>query len=280
MLMLRFQDALAEERWADALALCSDRVRTKAAGWPAPKDFFTDTMPIEHVLARSWGCWSCGTNFYGLFETISDYGVTPRLDWYWGIVPAGEKWVVDYPPVKLDEYIARKQAAFQARSDREAVIRLELAPQAERLTTRLTALTNRFVVGGAMPFRLEIINTGPAPVHFQEPGVNHYGLSVTDAKNAPLPYGDPPAQIRGTRPRLLAAGATDTIAERLDINLYQALKKPGRYMVQFNGLRLGRPVPLEDTGRFGENLSPGFPTDFLSVTNTFPSNAIEIEVQP
>ena len=37
MLLLRFQDALAEERWADALALCSDRIRAKAAGWPAHK---------------------------------------------------------------------------------------------------------------------------------------------------------------------------------------------------------------------------------------------------
>ena len=282
MLLLRFQDALAEERWADALALCSDRVRSKAAGWPAPKDFFTDTMPIEHVLAYSWGCWSCGTNFYGMFATISDDGVTPRLDWYWAVVPAGERWVIDYPPVKLVDYIANKKAAFQERDEREAAIRRELAPQAQHLTTRLTALTNRFVVGAPMPFRLEIINAGPAPVYYQEPGVRHYGLSVTDAKNAPVPYGDPPAQIGMGGPKLLAAGATDIIADRLDINRYLALQKPGRYIVQFNspGLRLGRPVPIEDAGRFGENLSPGFPSDFLSVTNTFPSNVIEIEVQP
>ena len=282
MLMLRFQDAVAEDRWADALALCSDRVRAKAAGWNAPKDFFTDTMPIEHVLAHSWGCWSCGTNFYGLFATISDYNVTPRLDWYWAIVPAGDHWVVDYPPVKLDAYIAQKQAAFQVRTDREAVIRFELAPHAEHLTTRLTALTNRFVVGGAMPFRLELINGNPAPVTYREEGVNHYGLSVTDAKNASVPFGDPPSQVMMPGPKLLSAGATDIIADRLDINRHQALKKPGRYRVQFNSpsLRLGRSVPLEDTGRFGENLSPGFPSDFLSVTNSFPSNAIEIEVQP
>ena len=97
-----------------------------------------------------------------------------------------------------------------------AAVRHELEPQAKHLTTRLIALTNRFVLGAPMPFRLEINNAGPAPVHYQEPGVRHYGLSVTDEKNTPVPYGDPPAQIMGTRPQRLAAGATDVIADHLD----------------------------------------------------------------
>src|SRR5687768_13272670 len=73
MLMLRFQDDLASERWAQALAYCSDRVRSNAANWPTPKQFFVETMPVEHVLAQDFGCWRCGTNFYGLFVTLSDH---------------------------------------------------------------------------------------------------------------------------------------------------------------------------------------------------------------
>src|SRR6185436_1453856 len=57
MLFLRFQDALAGERWEEALSLCSDRVRAKATEWPSPKAFLTETMPIDLLLAQDFGYW-------------------------------------------------------------------------------------------------------------------------------------------------------------------------------------------------------------------------------
>jgi len=152
MLMLRFQDALAAEHWQEALGFCSDRLRTSAAEFPTPKDFFTTTMPIEHVLAQSFGCWSCGANFYGLFVTLSEPGVEPRIDWYWGLVPANDRWVVDYPPSALGEYVVKKRAAFQERDGRIKQIRQSLEPKVREVKTRLTSLSERFVIGSPMLF--------------------------------------------------------------------------------------------------------------------------------
>src|SRR6185503_13059802 len=56
MVFLRFQDALASERWEEALTFCSERVRAKSAGWPSLKEFFDDTMPIEGVLSKDFHC--------------------------------------------------------------------------------------------------------------------------------------------------------------------------------------------------------------------------------
>ena len=59
MLMLRFQDALAEKRWSEALGFCSDRVRAKASEWPSPGTFFQETIPVERLLAQDFGCCYC-----------------------------------------------------------------------------------------------------------------------------------------------------------------------------------------------------------------------------
>ncbi len=58
MLFLRFQDALAAERWPEALALCSDRVRAKAAEWTSPETFLTNTVPKDLLLAQDFGFWT------------------------------------------------------------------------------------------------------------------------------------------------------------------------------------------------------------------------------
>jgi len=74
MLFLRFQDAIASERFQDALALCSDRVQSSAAQAQSPADFFRETMPIQNLLAQDFGCWSCASNFFGLFVPLSEPG--------------------------------------------------------------------------------------------------------------------------------------------------------------------------------------------------------------
>src|SRR5580765_3379496 len=74
---LRFQDALAAEHWHEALTLCSDRLQSASAQWQSPADFFRDTMPIQHLLATDFGCWSCGSNSYGMFVNLSEPGAQP-----------------------------------------------------------------------------------------------------------------------------------------------------------------------------------------------------------
>jgi hypothetical protein len=294
MVFLRFQDALASERWEEALTFCSERVKAKSAEWPSLKEFFDDTMPIEGVLSRDFGCWSCGENFYGMlvqlggFEkhasTPSKIDTHPEMQWFWALAAEKGGWVVDYPPVKMEEYVANRRAAIQERDERVASIRRELEPKVKQVSTRLTALTNRFVVGGAMPFRLELVNDGPLAVDYHDGVVSHYGLGITDAKGARVPYGDPPSQVQMGGTKIAKGGTTAVLTESIDINRYQAIKKPGKYVVQYDaaGVQVGQPLPFrhEPERRFGEiDVHPRY-SHFLPATNTFPSNAIEIEVGP
>jgi len=280
MLMLRFQDALAAERWQEALACCSERLRSSASAWPTPKDFFTDTMPIEHVLAQDFACWSCGTNFYGLFVTLSAPDVEPRVDWFYGLMPTLGGWVVDYPPVKLADHIVNRKTALQQRDERIKTIRRSLEPQVRNVTTRLTAVSERFTIGSPMLFRVEMVNSGPTPVHYMDTGVRCSALTVLNAKKEPVPAAPDPLQIRIDKAEL-AAGASVVLGEKIDINKGRNIDKPGKYFVQFDSsdVQVGQPLPSEEMGRFGETLSLSI-FDFLSATNRFPSNIIEIEVRP
>ena len=99
--MLLFQDALAKERWQDALVLCSDRVRAKAAESSSPETFFRETLPLDKILVQDFGCWSCGFNNYGQVINLTQAEAQPAIQWFWAIYRTNNTWVVDYPPVKL-----------------------------------------------------------------------------------------------------------------------------------------------------------------------------------
>ena len=282
MTLLQFQNALAADRWDGALSLCSADVQNHAKGWPSAGKFLKDTMPIEHVLARDFGCWSCGDKFYGMFETISAYGEQPRIDWYWGVADAGNgKWVVDYPPVLLTEYVVQRKALLKARDDKAAALRHSLESKVPFISTRLVPLTNKFVIGQPMRFRVELTNAGPTSVYYMDGGLNHYGLVVRDerGRGTVLTNTAGPAQIL-VQTKELPTHSAVVLAEALDITLNHRIIEPGRYSVQFDGstLNVGERVPREDMDRFGRTLGIAS-FDLFAATNKFPSNAEKIDVR-
>jgi hypothetical protein len=289
MLMLRFQDALAEERWQDALSLCSDRIRAKAAEWPSLGAFFNETIPIEGLLAEKFGPWSLSSGAYGLFvpltppthpkKTSAEPEPNQALQWLWAIVAATNKtWVVDYPPIKLEDCIAQKLKAIRERDERIQSIDKSLEPQVKGIKTRLTAVSERFVIGSPMLFRVEAINLGDTLVHFRNAGVGFHPLTVLNSRKEPVPFIQMNAQI-GVGESKIAPGASVVLADKIDLNNRYAITNTGTYFVQFSGagFLLGEPLPHQDRGLFGENLSIGF-GDFLSTTNNFPSEMLKIEV--
>jgi hypothetical protein len=288
MLFLRFQDTLAAEQWQEALSFCSDRVRAKAAEWPSPKAFFNETLPTELLLAQDFGYWTVRSdqtggfewtdkaNFYGLFVTLTEPESKPEVQWYWAIYATNNTWVIDYPPVKMDEYIAKKRRAIREREDRFEQIRHSLEPKARGIDARLTAVSQRFVIGSPMLFRVELANRGNTPVHYKDSGVAFAPLTVRDDKNQPLSFTRVPLQIR-VQWGEVGPDASAVLADKIDLNLQYAITMPGKYFVQFSGadLEIGEPVPHQDWGPFGEN---EIVSDFVAATNRFPSNVIKIEV--
>lgn len=292
MTMLRFQDALAADRWDEALSFCSSRLRAAAKEWPSTKEFFTNTMPIEHVLARDFGYWTMKSKkynaeetFFGMFVTLSELDATPRIDWYWGLAANGTNWEVDYPPLKLDEYIAKKKAALEARSNFLKENYRALDQKAQHVATRLVAESARFAVGSPMLFRVELTNSGPESVHYTQE-VNYESLVVMNEQKELVPNGakpPPPSQRMAPRKVELHSKSTAVLGAKLDLNSNRTITKPGKYRVHFDGRQLAIAQPLppspEVDNRFGEDLSMGM-HDYLTGTNKFPSNTIEIEVQP
>jgi hypothetical protein len=282
MTLLHFQNALAADRWDDALSLCSADVQNHAKTWSSAEKFFKDTMPIEHVLARDFGCWSCGDRFYGMFETISAYDEQLRIDWYWGIaLTENSKWVVDYPPVFLTEYIVQRKALLQARDDKVAALRQSLESKMPFISTRLVPLTNKFTLGQPMLFRVELTNAGPTDVYYKDGGLNHYGLVVRDerGRGTVLTNTANPSQILVQTKKLPAHSAV-VIAEALDITKNHTIIEPGKYSVQFDGstLNVGERMPVEDRDRFGRTLGIGR-FDLFAATNKFPSSVVKIDVR-
>jgi hypothetical protein len=278
MLFLRFQDALASEQWQEAIAMCSERVRSAANGFSTPDLFFHQTMPVDLLLAQDFGYWSYHTNFYGLFVTLTAPEATPVIQWHWAILRTNGAWVVDYPPVPLESYVANKRAAIEDRDSRTRQIRAELEPRAKAVETRLTPVSEKFVIGSPMLFKVELINHGELPVHYTDSGVAFAPLTVLENQRQPLVPATIPLQIL-VHDNELARGASVVLAGNIDLNRLYTITKPGKYSVQFSGadLAIGKSVPHQDWGSFGENELVSL-SGFVAATNSFPSNSVEIDV--
>lgn len=296
LLFLQFQEALGTARWEDALALCSERVRKSAAEYPSAKAFFNETMPVDLLLAQTFGYWTLRSSaplkddgspvdkadFYGLFVPLTAPGTNPVLQWHWGISQTNNKWVVDYPPVKLQEYVAKKKAAIQERDNHLAEIRRTLETKVKGITTRVVPLSERFVVGAPMLFRVEVTNAGESAVDYVDSGVAHSPLKVLNEQGQPLPATELNLQIMVRKGRL-APGATAALADKIDLNDRYTITNPGKYVVQFSGtnFQLGQTLQSftgETPGLFGEKSESMAAIEFVGVTNRFPSEPITIEV--
>jgi hypothetical protein len=280
MLFLRFQDALAGERWAEALGLCSERVRSKAAESSSTAAFFKDSVPIDLLLAQDFGCWSCSTNGYGLFVTVSPPRDQPVLQWNWRIAPSNGVWLVDFLPMKLDEYLARKKAAKEERERKSAEVRARVQSQVPDVQVRLVPVSERFVVGSPMLLRLELVNHEKTPVHYMAWGLGHHPLKVVDPSGKPLSFSMQSAQIGAAQSQVAEEG-TKVLADRVDLQKHYPIKTPGRYTVQFGGqgLQIGQLVPAWDQPLFDEEVpQPLEPFVFVGLTNRFLSEPITIDV--
>jgi hypothetical protein len=145
------------------------------------------------------------------------------------------------------------------------------------MKTHLIAVSERFVIGSPMLFRVELANYGATPVHYQHSGVNQHPLTVLNETGQALPSHGGFGQVL-MQSGELAAGASAVLADKVDISRSHNIAMPGKYTVQFSAeaLAIGEPLPLQEEGRFGENevLSHSL---FVPVLTRFPSEIIEIE---
>ena len=216
-----------------------------------------------------------------LSATVNAHAEQPRIDWFWGITLAENgRWLVDYPPIRLNEYVEQRKALLKARDDKVASLQRSLDSKASFISTSLVPLTNQFVLGQPIRFRVELTNAGPTSVYYMDGGLNHYGLVVREEKRgAILTNTAGPAQI-GVQSKELPAHSAVMLAEALDITRNHRISEPGQYSVQFDGstLQIGERMPMENADRFGRTHGWAWGA-FFAATNKFPSNVSPIELR-
>ncbi len=276
---LRFQDMLASENWKGALGMCSDRVQAHATQWRELGEFFHQTIPINDLLAQSFGCWSCGTKAFGLVVNLTPPNEQPIIQWYWAIISTNGGWVVDYPPVNMDDYVISEKKFYKNQQTQAASIRHDLEVQMRNLKVQLTALSDKFVIGSPMLFKIELINFGKESVDYSNFRFYFEPLKVMDASNKDVPYRHQSGQIPNSI-KTIEPNSTAVLVEKTDLSERYTFTQPGKYYVQFSGssLEIGKQVPHTSHNSWLLPKDLLFLPDFLKSTTQLPSNILEIEI--
>ena len=279
MVMLKFQESLAAERWDEALSFCSGRVCKGAAKWATRKEFFVNTMPLDKV-SGSYRFAFCGEqhggdlHIYKLFINLTPPRQQPVVQWHWNMFTTNNTWAIDWEPsvIDLDALIEKKNEENREHQKRVDVALRDLGPKLRAIKTHLTAVSDRFVIGSPMLFQVELLNFGKSQLHFTAAGVAYHPLRVFNENRQPIPFVEALAQIM-MREGTLPPGSSEILAEKVDITKDYSFAKPGTYFVQFDGaaIEVGERIPRTDT-RFGRD------SEFISTPTRFPSNVIKIEV--
>lgn len=278
--VMRFEKALDSQKWDDALEMCSDQVRAGATKWPSAEAFFRETTPLDKILAYPQFAYfreqHGGTlHRYGMFINLTAPTVEPVIQWIWSVETAGTRWSIDFEPkpIVLDELIAEKKAEFAKQQERMTQLRKAIEPKLRGVKTQLTAVSERFEIGAPMIFRLELINFGDEPIHFNDTGCSHESLVLMNDKHEPLQFDRTPVMIALRTDEVAAHGQT-VLVDKIDLAKQYHLVKPGKYYVQFSGLPLavGEPMTVPKNAVREEHEM------FVNGSSQFPSNILEIEV--
>jgi len=221
--VMRFEKALDARKWDETLEICSNRVRAGAAKWPSAETFFRETVPLDKMLAYPQFAYfreqHGGTlHRYGMFITLTAPTVEPRVDRIWSVETAGTRWSIDFnpKPIVLEELIAQKKAELAKRQERMAEVRKVVEPKLRDVKTQLTAVSERFENGAPMIFRLELINFGDEPIHFQDSGCSWESLVLMNDKREPVQFDRTPATIQQRMGEVAAHGQT-VLVDKIDL---------------------------------------------------------------
>jgi hypothetical protein len=277
--MLQFQDALEQGEWAKVLSFCSEEVKAGAKQWGSLDTFFRETVPVDIVLKmRTFPYHSTRrakeSSEYFLYIPLTEPNFAPTILWDCSLQQTGDLWRVNFKPeaINLQDTITaeRKRLADQKETLNKA--RKEMEPKLRGLKTHLSTVSDEFVIGEPMLFRLELMNYGEHTLHYdaQQVAVNA-SMVVLDRQNQSIPYIAGPYQTAGGF-KELKPDSTVVLFDNFYISKQYDISKPGMYWIQFSGKGLD----------IGQSLSPGSaisPPGYLRTTTQFPSNRLRIEVK-
>jgi hypothetical protein len=285
--MDQFKAALKASQWDKALACCSSKVQEAAKTYDSAQEFLLDAVPVDYVVAMkeypvstTRGKADAGYDLLGSWVDLMKSRTGPNIQWAWTLEKTHEgEWVVNFDPIPLRKYIARKALVQQERLELQRA-RFKagfkaIKPSLERLKAKLVPLNEKYVVGKPVRFRLELANEGPVDLSYDDQQVTvNDPLIVTDAKGEKVKYIGGSVQAEGGN-MPLRAGQTVVLFDKFDITRQYEINKPGVYRVQYKGAGL----EIGDLPKIPPRNEAVIPTVEPDVAPYVASNVVEFRVQ-
>jgi hypothetical protein len=285
--MIRFQKAIEDSNWVNALECCSNKIKLKAEEYGSVEAFFNDFLPINEVTSLS-EFRICSTRTrddevvsYSCEIQLKDPNCRYPLDWNLDVVKEGSNWVVEFPIKPLNIWLKHEVLKMKVANER---LRTEPEKGRAGFDVRLIPLTKEFVIGSPMLFRVEMKNISDETLGYMHTSfmVNDR-MVIKDSNGAIVPYIDTSYQTIVT-PEFVEPGETIILADSYDVRSQYHITKPGKYTFQFRGLPNTKPSnivekyieskPLSALENIVEDILPILPEGWKLTRRIMPANEL------
>jgi len=238
MVLWGLQRALQKGDWESALRCCSERVCSLARGQEGLDEFFKRFTPLEELVAMTefptegYGSRSDRIMVIRLATRLTQPDTERPVRWEWALERTGDKWRVDFKPITVENVIKKEVFRRQLENEDRAA---RVARFKQNIKYVLTPLSEHFVIGEPMLFRLEMKNTGDGPVLYTRTSfmVND-PMDVVGPDGSEIRYADVDYQT-SVGPDVILAGETIVLMEQYDVTSQYSIVEPGRYTFRFRG---------------------------------------------
>jgi len=239
--MTKFQQALNASEWNKALSLCSDVVQSEAKKYESAGIFFQEVVPVEQIISVS-NVQTFGGQFgpdnkrlaYFCFLRLSEPDARPIINWEWRLNKTDSGWVVDFKNILLGSWI--EQERLRLNREHEKAKERDRTLQ-EGLKLSLVPLSDGFVIGQPMLFRLEMTNISGSPIVYEKIffSMINNPMAVTGPGGKRLEYLSSSVQTTWGPPDNIEPNQTLVLAEKYDVTIQYHITQPGQYTFQFTG---------------------------------------------
>lgn len=239
--LYRFQRALKDSNWERALSLCSKSVRTKAKECESAEAFFKVFMPLEQITALSGFPIRGRSRRAGKIVSLSFFLQleAPEAEWpiRWkcSVVKESGHWLVDFKTLPVSTLI-KKELLRRKLQDEDGKTRIEKLKKG--IEFNLIPVTEEFVIGQPMLFRIEMTNVIDTPILYTAAAsssvVVNDPMTITGPNGKIIKYVDTSYQIV-VWPDVILPDETIVLVDNYDVVRQYYITKPGRYIFQFKG---------------------------------------------
>ncbi len=238
--LLKFQREVQKKNWKEVLSLCSESIRKKALEYESLDKFFKDYLPIEEVVnMREFPANGYSGSSDKIYKINFDFELSAYdpetyipVTWRWSLVRSDDSWLVDYKVVPLEMMIQKeifrrklREEDYETRNEKfKNGIRYNLIP-----------LSENYIIGKPMPFRIEMKNISEIPVLYMATNLLMINdpMNITGPNDDKIEYVDIDSQtVEGEE--VVLSGETVVLEENYDVCSQYYISKPGRYSFQFN----------------------------------------------